>query len=88
MTLQASSEVNYKPYWVAWGILLVITLAMITISNPTVLIIGMSLKATIIGLWFMHLRSERPDFVMWIVIGIFAVGLILFLFIVPDARSM
>ena len=88
MTSQTHAEVDYRTYWLAWLCLLVITLAMVFIGNQPVLIAGMSLKAAIIGLWFMHLRYERLDLVLSVALGIFATALILFLLIFPDGRAM
>jgi len=88
VTTQAHTQVDYSKYWMAWLCLLFITLAMVFIGTPAVLITGMTLKATIIALWFMHLRYERVDFALCIVFGIFATALILFLLIFPDGRAM
>ena len=88
MTSQTHTEADYKTYWQAWGVLLVITLAMVFIGSPVVLICGMILKATIIALWFMHLRYERIELVLSVLIGIFAFSLILFFLIVPDGMAM
>ncbi len=81
-------EFSYKPYWIAWLCLLAITLAMVFIGNQAVLIVGMALKATIIGAWFMHLRYERLDFVLCVALGILATSLVLFFLIAPDGRAM
>ncbi len=88
MTAPSPTQVNYRTYWLAWLCLLCITLAMLFIGKPAVLIAGMILKASIIGLWFMHLRYERLDFVLCILVGIFVTGLLLFGLIAPDGRAM
>ena len=88
MTSEAHREVDYRTYWLAWLCLLVITVAMVFIGTSTVLLAGMTLKAAIIGLWFMHLRFERLGLVASVALGTFATGLILFLLIYPDGRAM
>ena len=82
------ADVPYRTYWIAWLILLGLTLTMIFISHPAVLIAGMSIKATIIGLWFMHLKYERPGFTAIIALAIFGTALLLFGLIVPDGMAM
>ena len=79
---------SYRPYFVAWFVLLGITVVMLFLQNPAVLIMGISLKAAIIGLWFMHLRQEHADLTAWIAVGLFGSALILFLLIVPDGMAM
>jgi cytochrome c oxidase subunit IV len=78
----------YQTYWLAWVSLLVITVAMVYSGRPFLLVTGMTAKAAIIGLWFMHLRYERLDLVLCVVVGIFATALVLFLLMVPDGRAM
>ncbi len=69
---------SYRPYWIAWGILLALTLVMIGVANPPVLIAGMALKASIIALWFMHLRHEKPLLVAVVALALLGTTLILF----------
>lgn len=78
----------YRPYWIAWLILLGITLVMLFVHQPALLLAGVALKASIICLWYMHLRSERSGLVACIAVGLFANALFLFLLMVPDARAM
>jgi len=78
---------SYRPYWIAWFVLLVITLLMVGIHSPALLIAGMAVKATIIGLWFMHLRHERLSLVMTVALGIVLTTLILFALIAPDGMA-
>ena len=82
------ADVSYKTYWVAWLILLAQTLAMVFVSQPPVLILGMVIKAAIIFLWFMHLRHEKIDLLLYVTVGIFATALILFVLIAPDGMAM
>lgn len=84
----ATPSPNYAVYWKAWGALLVVTLAMVFISGRVLLIAGMALKASIIAWWFMHLRSERKDFVFYVVFSIVVFSLVLFGLIAPDGMVM
>ena len=78
----------HMTYWKAWGALLVITLAMILISHPILIVIGMSIKATIIVLWFMHLKYERFDFILYVLLSTFLTSLVLFGLIATDGYNM
>ena len=71
MSDTAHGGMTYRGYWIAWGILLVLTVLMVTIANPVVILAGIAVKATIISLWFMHLKFERMR--LGIVIAICAV---------------
>lgn len=82
------AEVPYSIYVKAWVFLLIVTITMVLISQPAVLILGMSIKALVITLWFMHLRYERLDFVLYVLLLIFATALILFGLIAPDGSVM
>ncbi len=55
----AHGAIGYRGYWIAWVLLLLLTVAMVSITNPTVIVAGIAIKATIISLWFMHLKFER-----------------------------
>ena len=79
---------GYRTYWIAWAILLTVTLVMIAFTKPVVLILGILVKASIIALWFMHLKYERAGLVLSVVIGILFTGLLLFALIVPDGLAM
>lgn len=78
----------YRGYWYAWLILLALTLAMVFVGHPAVLLGGMMVKATIIALWFMHLRHERLSLGLAVAISILFTGLALFVLIAPDGRAM
>ena len=75
-------------YWKAWGALLVITLAMILMSNPMLIVVGMTIKAMIIVLWFMHLKQERFDFILYVLLSTFGTALVMFGLIIPDGYAM
>ena len=86
--MDAVTESPYWTYWKAWLFLLGITLVMLLQLNDAILIVGMSVKAAIIVFWFMHLKKERFDFVLYILAGIFVTALILFFLIMPDGSAM
>ncbi len=86
--MDAVAETPYWTYWKAWIALLAITLVMLTFGHAALLTTGMSVKAGIIAFWFMHLKKERFDFVLYILVGIFATALVLFLLIMSDGRAM
>jgi hypothetical protein len=72
--VSTATTASYRPYWIAWGILLCLTLIMLFLGSPLLLLIGMSVKAAIITLWFMHLRDERTDFIVYVVVGLFVMA--------------
>ena len=78
---------DYSVYWKAWGVLLIITLLMVFITAPAFLVAGMLVKATIIAFWFMHLRSERRDFVFYVVGAVVIFSLFLYGLIIPDGLA-
>lgn len=80
----ASHEAGYGGYWIAWGVLLAITVGMLALGQPAVLLAGIACKAAIIVGWFMHLRSERWDFAAIMLVAIFATSTLLFGLIAPD----
>lgn len=80
--------VSYKTYWIAWVVLLAVTLAMVTVDSRAVLLGGMALKASIIAAWFMHLKYEKPFFVACIALAILATGFLLFGLIAPDGLDI
>lgn len=84
----AQAHPSYRTYWIAWLVLLGLTLFMIGVATPPVLLVGMAAKAGIILCWFMHLRYERLSFVLTTLCAIFATGLLLFLLIAPDGMAM
>jgi len=81
-------EVDYSIYWKVWLVLLGITLLMVFITTPAVLIAGMCAKATIIALWFMHLKSERLDFILYVAGSIVIFSAVLFFLIMADGLAM
>ena len=83
-------------YIKVWLLLLVLTAVMTIVDRSPVapivligvLVLAMLLKAGIIAAYFMHLRFERMSLVLTVLIGLLVTGAILFLFLVPDARSI
>jgi caa(3)-type oxidase subunit IV len=83
----------YKIYWVTWGILLVITVAMLAAESfhmprwflLVFLLSFMMVKAVMIGGNFMHLRFERKNLAFMVASGILVTSLILYLFITPES---
>src|SRR5262245_51761260 len=74
-------------YFKAWLVLLAITVIMVTIANPTLLIAGICVKAMIIVLWFMHLKYERLDFAVYVLVMLFGCALVLWGLIAPDGMA-
>jgi cytochrome c oxidase subunit IV len=83
----------YRTYWIAWGGLLALTLLMVVLDQTSlpprslvaVMLIAMTVKAGVIGAYFMHLRFERWPLVLSILLGLPINGAILYILIVPDA---
>ena len=88
MENETATSPDYSVYWKAWGVLLVITLLMVFISTRGFLIAGMIAKANIIAFWFMHLKSERKDFVFYVLGSIVIFALVLFVLISKDGSVM
>lgn len=83
----AHAPTTYRAYWIAWFVLLALTVTMVFLGNPVVLIGGMAIKAAIIGLVFMHLRFERAGLAIGILLATLGLGLLLFGLIVPDGMA-
>jgi caa(3)-type oxidase subunit IV len=87
---------SYRTYWIAWVLLLGLTLVMILAESfrlPAaftilVLVAAMLVKAAVIGGWFMHLRYERLTLVVTVVVGTLATAAVLFFLLVPDALAI
>lgn len=84
----AHAEVSYKTYWMAWLALLALTIVMVFVKSPTMLIIGMLIKASVIAFLFMHLMFEKRDFVILVIASGFVLSLILFGLMIPDGMVM
>jgi caa(3)-type oxidase subunit IV len=83
----------YSVYWKTWGILLVITVAMLAAESfhmprwflIVFLLAFMTVKAVMIGGNFMHLRFERRNLAWMVTLGILVTSLILYTFITPES---
>jgi caa(3)-type oxidase subunit IV len=84
---------NARLYWSTWGVLLVLTAAMLTADSATIprtgflaLMLGaMAIKATLIAGNFMHLRQERAGLIVTVIVGLFGLALVFYVLIAPDA---
>jgi cytochrome c oxidase subunit IV len=96
MAEAAKAQSPYRIYWVTWGILLVITVAMLVAEKfhfPRVflvlfLLVFMMVKAVMIGGNFMHLRYEQRNLAFIVAAGLLVTSLILFSFITPESFSV
>lgn len=87
---------SYRTYWTAWGILLILTVLMLSVEAARLpraaivvfLVSAMLAKATLIGGWFMHLRFERVALVVSVVGAVLATAMFLFFLTAPDGVSM
>jgi len=84
----AATRSPYGRYFRIWLVLLGITLFMVVFTSRTVILAGMTAKATIIALWFMHLKEETLDFILYVALSIVFFSLVLFGLIVPDGLAM
>ena len=86
----------YRIYWVTWGILLVITVAMLLSEKfhmprwvlVVFLLAFMTVKATMIGGNFMHLRYEKRNLAIMVFAGIMVTSLILLAYITPESWNV
>jgi cytochrome c oxidase subunit IV len=87
--------IPYRVYWIAWGILLMLTVVMIVTEGarlPRVAVVAVILgamvsKVTMIGGWYMHLKFERAALIACVVGGTFATAAVLFFLLVPDGLA-
>ena len=85
-----------RGYWITWGVLLVVTVAMLWADTATIprlafvvfMVAAMLTKASIIGANFMHLRAERAGIVLTVVVGLIVTAVVLFVLIAPDATRI
>jgi caa(3)-type oxidase subunit IV len=86
--MSTATAPNYRVYLRIWIVLLVITLLMVFTRNAAILLPGMAAKATLIALWFMHLKDERKDFIFYVAGSIVIFSAVLFALLVPDGKAM
>lgn len=92
MTEKERAHGGYRLYWVTWVWLLVLTVFMIgfeLLHLPRLflvlsLVAFMLIKAAFIAGNFMHLRFERLNLIMIVVVGLLVTGVVLFALIYPD----
>jgi cytochrome c oxidase subunit IV len=83
---QAVSGHGYRGYWIIWAVLLTATVSMVFIgesqmheaSKALLLLVGSSIKATLIIFFYMHLRFERLNLILVVLVGIFVTGILMF----------
>jgi len=83
---ESAASHGYKGYWVLWIVLLVLTVTMIFIgesqlgkaSQAILLLLGSSLKASLIIFFYMHLRFENRNLMLVVLIGIFVTSVLMF----------
>jgi len=96
MTDTAHGKSPYRMYWITWGILLCITVAMLAAEKfhmprfflVVFLLSFMMVKAVMIGGNFMHLRYEQRSLALMVFAGIIVTSLILFLYIAPESKHV
>jgi cytochrome c oxidase subunit IV len=79
----------YRIYWITWGILLLITVAMLAAEELHMprwfllvfLLVFMMVKAVMIAGNFMHLRYEKRNLALMVGLGIVVTSLILYGFV-------
>ena len=89
-------KTSIKSYWIAWGVLLSLTVTMIVVESASLtrtvavlfLLAAMAFKGTIIGGRFMHLRLERRTIVLPLVLATLLTALVLYGLIAVDAAWM
>jgi cytochrome c oxidase subunit 4 len=83
---ESAGSHGYKGYWILWIVLLVITVTMIFVSevqmaqaaHAVLLLLGSSLKASLIIFFYMHLRLENRNLILLVLVGIFLTGVLMF----------
>jgi cytochrome c oxidase subunit IV len=85
-----------RTYWITWSVLLVFTVVMLWADSASLprqafvvfMVIAMLTKASVIGANFMHLKAERVQLILTVVVGLLVTGAILYVLIVPDATRI
>ena len=93
---QEESKVGSSHYWRIWSMLLVLTLIMVFIDQSpltrgvlvSVLVVAMLAKAFLIAGYFMHLRFEKLNLILIVLVGLLITGFILFALIAPDGMRI
>jgi cytochrome c oxidase subunit IV len=85
-----------RVYWITWSVLLALTIVMLAADGASIsrtalvalMLAAMTTKAVLIAGNFMHLREERSDLVLTVLVGLFVMALVLFALIAPDAMRI
>ncbi len=93
---QDVSGVSSSPYWRIWFVLLVLTVVMVFIDQSPltrnllvlVLVVVMLVKVSLIAGYFMHLRFEKMNLILVVLVGLLITGLLLFALIAPDGMRI
>ena len=94
--IEEKKQVNYRVYWLIWLVLLVLTVVMFLVGQGffsravivPLLLVAMSVKAGLIGGYFMHLRFEKFMLALTVALAIVLTALALFLLIAPDGARI
>jgi cytochrome c oxidase subunit IV len=87
---------GYKIYWILWVVLLAATVTMIFIGESNnipepaqaiMLLLGSSIKATLIIFFYMHLRFEKMSLILTVLVGIFVTSILMFIVPAFDGTS-
>jgi caa(3)-type oxidase subunit IV len=81
-----SGKAVYLKYAKILGVLAVLTMSMIFISESglaqapktVLLLLGSSIKATLIIFYFMHLKFEKMNLIVTVLVGIFVTSILMF----------
>ena len=81
-----SGKALYLKYAKILGVLAVLTVSMIFISESglaqapkaVLLLLGSSIKATLIIFYFMHLKFEKMGLILTVLVGIFVTSILMF----------
>ncbi len=84
----STAPANYSTYWKVWATLLVLTVVMLFVDSAPILIAGICVKAFLIAAWFMHLKDERLDFIIYVAGSMAFFSAILYFLMVPDGMAM
>lgn len=93
---QEESKVGSIHHWRIWFVLLVLTLVMVFIDQSPltrnllvlVLVVVMLVKVSLIAGYFMHLRFEKLNLILVVLVGLLITGLLLFALIAPDGMRI
>ncbi len=93
---ESAGSHGYKGYWILWVILLMLTVTMIFIGESNMpkaphailLLLGSSVKASLIIFFYMHLKLENRNLILIVIIGIFVTSVLMFLVPAYDGTNI